>query len=149
VMRGNEYRSTTVCVDSYDDHVFSGRMYNPFYPEGKQFHSLMEYLMEMENMLDEMRFPQSFSSRRTFFDTEAVHLDAAKKPHFEAGKCGTFLVRILFRQNSSWQGSVQWKEENRETSFRSALELALLFDDALSGKKDHEGDTVDESDENE
>ena len=40
-------------------------------------------------------------------------------------------VRILFRQNASWQGTVLWSEGSQEERFRSALELALLLDSAL------------------
>ena len=40
-------------------------------------------------------------------------------------------VRILFRQNASWQGSVLWREGGQEERFRSALELVLLMDSAL------------------
>ena len=54
----------------------------------------------------------------------------AQTPGREGALC-TFAVRILFRQNASWQGSVIWLEEKREESFRSALELVLLMDSAL------------------
>ena len=43
----------------------------------------------------------------------------------------TFAVRVLFRQNASWQGEVTWLEGKREESFRSVLELILLMDGAL------------------
>ena len=62
---------------------------------------------------------------------------ASKGTHAPAQTAGregalcTFAVRILFRQNASWQGSVIWLEEKREESFRSALELVLLMDSAL------------------
>lgn len=46
-------------------------------------------------------------------------------------KLATFYVRILFRQNASWQGTVLWSEGSQEERFRSALELALLLDSAL------------------
>ena len=49
------------------------------------------------------------------------------------GELATFAVRIIFRQNASWQGSVVWLEGEREESFRSALELVLLMDSALRG----------------
>lgn len=48
---------------------------------------------------------------------------------------GTFVIKILDRQNSTWQGSVSWIDEQREQYFRSALELLKLIDGAL----DHEG----------
>jgi len=44
-------------------------------------------------------------------------------------------ARILFRQNASWQGSVVWVEGRQEERFRSALELVLLMDSALTAQK--------------
>lgn len=139
VIGKNEYRSTTVCVDSYENHVFSGRFYNPFYPDGRKFRSLTEFLREMENMMDEMVFPQSFSNRRSFWDSDARCLDTAQSDPVQVGVRGTFIVRVLFRQNTSWQGTVHWKEGKLESSFRSVLELVLLFDDALN-MENNEGD---------
>ena len=49
---------------------------------------------------------------------------------------GTFLVKILFRQRETWQGQVTWAEENKTVSFRSALELLRLLDEA--GEKGHD-----------
>lgn len=44
---------------------------------------------------------------------------------------GTFIVKVLDRQNATWQGSVIWVEEHRERYFRSALELLKMIDGAL------------------
>ena len=44
---------------------------------------------------------------------------------------GTFIVRIHECQNSTWQGSVLWVEEQQEQYFRSALELLKLIDGAV------------------
>ncbi len=46
-------------------------------------------------------------------------------------KRGTFLVRILYRQNDSWQGEVLWAEQEEKRYFKSARELLKLMDDAL------------------
>lgn len=43
----------------------------------------------------------------------------------------SFTVVIKDTQNDSWQGSIRWIEENRETYFRSALELIKLIDSAV------------------
>ena len=120
---GNEYRMTLVCVDDYQDSILRGRLYNPYFSTGSSFQSLMEFLRRMEELLDEMQFPQSFT--------------AASPPvqEVQEGKCATFSVRVLFRQNASWQGSVTWLEGRREESFRSALELVLLMDSALLEEK--------------
>ena len=130
---GNEYRTTIVCVDEYQNSVLSGRLYHPYLPEGDSFHSLMEFFRKMEDLLDGMQFPQSFTAVRSFSDPP---MRAGRPPGADVreGRCATFAVRVLFRQNASWQGSVSWLEGSREESFRSALELAFLMDSALMAK---------------
>lgn len=66
-MWGNAYRATTVCVDTYHHRVLSGRLYNPALPaEGLRFESLVEFLLAMEDLLNETHFPQSFTAVRSF-----------------------------------------------------------------------------------
>ena len=43
----------------------------------------------------------------------------------------TFILKILDRQNSTWQGSILWVEKQNEQYFRSALEMLKLIDVAL------------------
>lgn len=137
-MWGNQYRTTVVCIDSYENGVLSGRMYNPYLSIGDTFQSTMEFLKKTDSMLDRMKFPQSFSANRVFeplAETKTVDPPAASP---KDGLLGTFALRILFRQNASWQGSVTWIEGEREESFRSVLELLLLMDSALcSVQTDH------------
>ena len=127
---GNEYRTTMVCVDVYEDGAISGRFYNPYINNGQEFGSLMEFLKALDRTLDTMNFPQSFTAARTFAPAPTIQSEAAD-PGSRTGKIATFAVKILFRQNASWQGSVVWLEEEREESFRSALELIFLMDSAL------------------
>ena len=42
----------------------------------------------------------------------------------------TFVVQIQFRENATWQGTVQWVERKQSLSFRSALELIRIMDSA-------------------
>ena len=44
---------------------------------------------------------------------------------------GTFVIKILNKQHSTWQGSVTWVEEQRTQNFRSALELLKMIDGVL------------------
>ena len=130
---GNAYRQTVVCVDTYRDGIPTGRFYNPYFPEGKAFSSLTRFLTGMEDALDEMQFPQSFAAVRTFL--VPGEREQAPPPGAEcvrSGALATFAVRILFRQNASWQGSITWLEGEVEQSFRSVLELILLMDSALA-----------------
>ncbi len=42
-----------------------------------------------------------------------------------------FLVRVIFRQNTSWQGEVHWLDAGKKQSFRSLLELIELLQEAM------------------
>lgn len=130
---GNAYRTTVVCVDSYDGQVLQGRLHNPFGP-AESFHSTIDFLMRMEDLLDSMKFPQSFTAARSLLKPPAKPVAAASDSGPEEGKLATFAVRVLFRQNASWQGSVTWLETGVEESFRSVLELLMMMDGALRGK---------------
>lgn len=54
-------------------------------------------------------------------------------------KKGTFIIKVLDRQNSTWQGTVTWVEEAKVQNFRSALELLKLIDGALEEDMKIEG----------
>ena len=131
--RGNEYRTTVICVDFYEKGVPKGRFYNPAREGGTAFESLSQLLLGMEDLLDEYQIPQSFTTARRFSDAGAGPGSGIEEPG-QVGKKATFAVRILFRQNASWQGSVSWLEGRQEESFRSVLELILLMDGALQEK---------------
>lgn len=60
------------------------------------------------------------------------------------GNKGTFIVKIINNQNSTWQGTITWVEEQKTENFRSALEMIKMMDGALdkTSKKDEtEGGT--------
>ena len=114
-------RKTTVCVDSYREGILQGRFYGP---DGsvQAFPSLSRFLVLMEEMLEQNNEPQSDTIHRSF----------------SKGERATFELRILFRQHTSWQGVLFWKEQHREQSFRSVLELILLMDSALREQEELE-----------
>ena len=44
---------------------------------------------------------------------------------------GTFIIKIINQQNSTWQGTVTWVDEAKTQNFRSALELIKIIDGAI------------------
>ena len=54
-------------------------------------------------------------------------------------KDNTFIVKIVNRQNETWQGSVTWTEKQKVQNFRSALELLKLINGALEENSGAEG----------
>lgn len=128
----NRQRTTVVCVDTYDDRVLAGRLYDSSGGSGN-FQSLIELLAKMETRLNELRCPQPFAAIRSFALSCEQPADPPPEGKAQVGRRGTFAVRVLFWQNASWQGSVTWLEGDKEVHFRSVLELVMLMDSALNG----------------
>ena len=124
-----------LCIDAYRDGILSGRFYD-VYLEKKEFNSLTQLLIKMEALLEERGTPQSSNRLRTF----AVIPDQMEAETYTIGPCigeiATFELKIMFRQHASWQGTILWKEQRQEQSFRSVLELIHLLDSALRALED-------------
>ncbi len=131
MQKGESLRTTILCVDSYEDAVPSGRFYHLQLGEGKRFHGLIQLLISLEQKFDEVKFPQAFDAIRVFAPPKETNPRDENSSPPSRGKLATFSIRILFRQNASWQGSILWIEGNEEESFRSVLELIFLIDSAL------------------
>lgn len=127
-----EGNRTLVCVDSYQKGVPMGRFYSNF-PESETFDSMTQFLLKMEESLDDRQTVQSYTTPRTF--SEVVEAMDRESPQisFRKGQKATFEIVILFRQHTSWQGVVRWQERKQEQSFRSVLELIRLMDSAMRG----------------
>ena len=131
---GEVYRSIRLCVDSYEHGILKGRYYNlGLEGNGREFESLAQFLISAENLFDSMNFPQAFAAKRSFAPSPEAVSGGRVGPGPQTGKEGTFLIRLLFRQHTSWQGTITWLEGEGEQTFRSVLELILLMDSALSG----------------
>jgi hypothetical protein len=132
----NEYRSSLICIDSYQNKALVGRLYNPYLDSCQNFDNVMQLLILCEELFDMMDYPQPFVQSRKFWVNPSIKEscleedgDIGSPP---PGKIGNFVLKVVFRQNASWQGSLSWLDQNREESFRSVLELLKLLDEALS-----------------
>ena len=131
----NENRNMTVCIDSYEDGVLRGRFYHAF-QKMERFESLIQFLMRMEMALEDRKMPQSYTALRKFSDCCSGSEGAQSVGAVRRGAMATFDLQVLFRQNSSWQGVIVWRERKTEQPFRSVLELVRLMDSALQTKKE-------------
>ena len=135
-LNGRHYHGagiTLVCIDSYENGVLIGRMYNNRYGEAESFRSTVGFLNKMEQLLDIENRPQAFKAVRTFGPAIGSLPDPPAMMLPREGKLATLELHILFRQNASWQGSIRWLDKEKEQHFRSVLELIFLIDSALSG----------------
>ncbi len=128
--REDQYRDMLICVDGYDGRIPTGRLVHPSLGRAVRFCGTVQLLRDVETLLDELRFPETFSRLRRFRpEPEEQQEPAAAAP--DTGLAATFRLRVLFRQNASWQGTIQWLEGRRSMPFRSTLELLFFLDNVL------------------
>ena len=126
-----------MCIDNINDEELSGRIYHCYSKEPWKFTNILQLIELADDFFDRLEFPQASTSARSFTSTQfsgVDRLDKVQSPEDfieNRGQKGTFFLNVRYRQNSSWQGSVTWVEEQREQHFRSALELLKLIDGAL------------------
>lgn len=65
----------------------------------------------------------------------------APEIQIENAKILTFIVKVLYYQNATWQGSVQWLEGRQTRQYRSVNELLRLMGEAaeLAGSGNPQG----------
>ena len=135
-MKGELNRTIMIYVDSYDNGVPTGRFHIASKREAVPFHSLSQLLLGINRCLDEENFPQAFSELRKFQSPRKPFGSLLGGAVQKKGELATFSVRLLFRQNASWQGMITWVENDMEEYFRSVLELIMLLDNAMTSGVD-------------
>ena len=125
-----ENRKMTVCIDSYQEGIFRGRFSDR---KGivRSFQSLSQFLVMADQLLEQEEEPQSDTFRRSFSSCLSQSCETIHRGGIPRGVQATFELQILFRQHTSWQGVIFWRDQCRQQSFRSVLELILLIDSAL------------------
>lgn len=118
-------------IASYQNKEILGTAECPGLRRRRGFSNLMQLLLVMEEMFNELNTPQRSMDLRTFGAwREQPPLQEQRE---EVGPVlATLRVTVLFRQNASWQGTVEWTERRMEAHFRSVLELIMLMDSALT-----------------
>lgn len=148
-----------LCIDTYDAEKQCGRLWSQYAGEPMLFTSLYEALECMEALYDALRYPYASTQMRSFreepgADAEAYGFAGSVEQTGEKGAFGemgirmteafddmiahrgqdaTFIIRVQYRQHSSWQGEVVWVDGGKKRYFESVLELVRLIDRALEG----------------
>lgn len=151
VLRPSNSATSYVFVDRLCHNDIHGRVYNPFLKREAAFQGVYSLLKNLEWIFDALDFPQATHVTRVFNlarpDTnkamqatgqkyrkqvsEVVEEVATHEIKAEPDGKGTFIIRVLYRQNATWQGSIQWVEGKKTQNFRSDLEMLKLIDDAV------------------
>ena len=131
-----------VCFNTLGHGEWNGYLYTRYHESPIPFSNASELLDRMEKFYDWLNFPQASTTPRSFQPGKAAASTNSKKEHVivmrqddmdkKHGDKATFVVRVQYRQNATWQGQVTWTEENKTVAFRSALELLKLIDSTAS-----------------
>ena len=101
-----------ICIDSVEDGEMTGKIYHCYSEEAIAFSNIIRMIETVEEFFDCLQFPQE----------QILQM---------RGQKGTFLLNVKYRQNSSWQGFLQWVEEDAAWQFASVLEFIKILNNAL------------------
>lgn len=134
-----------ICIDKILNGDLLGRVYGGAESTiGFAFKDIVGMINILEEIMDNIECPQAALESRNFNKTKEKAQKKLSREEirrvFKAmrnidenlarGEKATFILQIKFRQNASWQGSVQWVEKKQTLHFRSALELIKIIDSA-------------------
>lgn len=149
-----------ICIDAYNDSGWMGRIYTRLKKEPIEFRNMDKMIDILGSFWDIIGFPMESTIRRQFTDRQVLQSQLQKRVAIEVsypedgskdkikvelseedmdnkhGEQGTFIVKIRYRQNATWQGHVTWVEKNKTVPFRSALELIRLLDSTRTENED-------------
>lgn len=111
-----------------------------FQPEADiRFASLTGAFLMMDRWMDEDGFQTDNRELRRFLPESGLVRDTEDRQDdmgsdIQAGRVSglrreSFLVKVFYRQGTSWQGEICWKD--KRSYYQSVLELAALIDSAL------------------
>lgn len=135
-----ENASLRVCVDDAANGMFRGRIVGKRLNAAISFSDINDFILQVDALLDIQKFPQAFQRIRSFTERDMPDVPAALTPeelinHAIDDACGnvaTFMLLISTRQNTSWQGYIDWMDSGSKQFFSSTLELLRLIDAHLN-----------------
>ncbi len=132
-----------ILVNQTTNYNISGILYNEYYQLTIPYHGIRELFSSLDQFFDRVKFPQSSHKYRTFGIVQNKRKEVLnmkrEKLEVETGDKATFTVHVQFRQNASWQGTIQWIEGNKNQRFRSELEMLKLMTNAINFDSESDG----------
>ncbi|MDR1246158.1 MAG: hypothetical protein LBK57_03920 [Clostridiales Family XIII bacterium] len=136
-----------VCVDNTDGSAVSGRVFSQRLKDILFFQDLNSLVLRLDKLMDEQNYPQAFQRKRSFKSLQAqsrVSKSAAApeeddRPYMDeetvaaaVGEKATFILQVQSRQNTNWQGFVEFPDGAGNREFESELGFLELVKDLLS-----------------
>ena len=128
-------KTSKIVVTSYEEKVISGILTNPYFGEARTFKGAIQLLFLIEQLQNELEYPEETTQTRTFHKVKCLKPEIYEPPpEWEETALATFRISIYFRQNTTWQGSIFWEEQESAANFRSVFELIKLIDSVFASQ---------------
>ena len=128
-----------IIAEETENHDIAGTLYNDSYGFAIDFQGIRQMLGYLDDFFDYVNFPQATHEKRRFYE-EKDRIPKLPRglrdvtPEEMQDKKASFLLHVQFRQNSTWQGTLEWFPEKKTRQFRSELEMIGLISQALKNK---------------
>lgn len=129
VVTSSELRTVNLVINSYEEKTMVGKLRNPMWKTEQTFNGTTQMLMMVDQLLNlpktesQSQMAEDICYGRNTWDDK--YEDDGPAP------LAQFSVRVLYSQNTSWQGTVYWLDNKTTAYFRSVCELLILLDGAL------------------
>ena len=111
-------KEALLVVADYQNGIMKGVMRHPRLDNPMPVSSLEQFILAFDSLLDLEGCPDR-------------PLPLVRSIPEEDSAMAVFQIQVLFREHSTWQGRLVWKDKEQEASFRSVLELMQLLDEIL------------------
>lgn len=122
-----------IYIEKTENYDIAGILYNSTYGIAIDFLGIRQMLSCLDEFFDYVNFPQATHEKRSFIE----ELDKKEKypprwlrvvvPEEMQDKQPIFLLHVQFRQNATWQGTLELISEGKTERFRSELEMIELI----------------------
>jgi len=126
-----------IIFEKTDNFDIAGTLYNDSYGIAIDFKGIRQMLSRLDVFFDYVNFPQATHKKRSFHSEAAKQgvqppsgLREANEEELR-GKKANLLLHVQFRQNSTWQGTLEFLTEKRIKRFRSELEMIEMILDSM------------------
>jgi hypothetical protein len=134
-----QYNQLMVYVTQTQQGDFRGVIHHPGLELTWTFDNFIHLVQRGERAFNALNYPSPAyrlrdltnskkSRRREELDLKEDAISFVPEPEEQP----TFIIKVLYRQNACWQGSIQWVEKGVKKNFRSTLELLKLMDQAVN-----------------
>ena len=132
----------TVAILSHENSMIYGDLHSPVLKKSVQFHDLTELILMMDKIMQDFNIPPEDGKHRSFTSpNKSIHIQLnyqdLRQDNFEENLDYSFMfpkkskdiftIKVMYRQNNTWQGEITWVDKEKTKFFRSALELIVLI----------------------